>query len=346
MQALDLEMYAGLFAKSSGKGYYSRISKWTPIKCALFRTQSRLMHFNHYVVAPKELNEAMQVDQDGDRPVVPLCASWFLPNDPDKRSGYATYKHERIPGARFFDLDAVKDSKSQLPHMTPSASEFATAMSILGIINDDCVVVYDTKELGIFSAPRVAWMLKVLGHEKVHVLNNFRLWVEQELPTESGEPQQIATTQYNPATANRPTEIVDFDKVRSVIEAKRKDEDSITVIDARPSGRWHGTHPEPRPGLPSGHMPGSINVPFMDVLDPTTKALLPSNELIGIFNSHGVDPSMAVISSCGTGVSAAVIDLALAEAGHASERRIYDGSWTEWAQRVSEKDSLIERTVA
>ena len=303
------------------------------------------MPFDRYLVAPREFAAALEAEDSQDTRTVPLCASWFLPNDPDKRSGFATYKEQRIPGARFFDLDAIKDNISELPHMLPGASEFAKAMNGLGITNEDRVIVYDTKELGIFSAPRVAWMFKVMGHEKVHVLNNFKLWVDQGLPTESGDvPAPTETRQYLPSTAATVEDVVGFDEMKSLIQEKRRGKSSVTVIDARPSGRFHGSSPEPRPGLPSGHMPGSVSIPFMDVLDPVAKTILEPSQLQDVFKSRGIDRSASVVSSCGTGVSAAVIDLALAEAQIASRRRIYDGSWTEWAQRVRDADDLIHKT--
>ena len=126
--------------------------------------------------------------------VIPLCAAWFLPND--GRSGIQSFREQRIPKARFFDLDKVIDKHSPYPHMLPDAKGFAAAMSELGIRKEDIVVVYDTKELGIFSAPRVGWTLRVFGHERVHVLNNYRLWLQQGLPTESGELYSVECNAY------------------------------------------------------------------------------------------------------------------------------------------------------
>ncbi|KAJ8122130.1 hypothetical protein O1611_g9920 [Lasiodiplodia mahajangana] len=281
-----------------------------------------------YLVTPKELAEALKTSPPSlistDPRVIPLCASWFLPND--SRSGIEAFHEKRIPKARFFDLD-----------------KFAQAMSALGIRKDDTVVVYDSHELGIFSAPRVGWTLRVFGHPKVHILNNFKQWVEEGYPTESGNLFTIECNPY-PIPQLDESKVASYEEVREVASDYNKEgAEGIQIIDARPHGRFTGEAPEPREGLSSGHMPGSINIPFSDVLDPKTKAFLPKDQLRKIFEQKGVDPSKPIISSCGTGVTAVVIDTALEEAGYGSaeNRRVYDGSWTEWAQRVEPSDNLI-----
>jgi len=305
---------------------------------------SRPRSFSSYLVSPSELHEALQKSPEQctcnsttDTRVVPLCASWFMPNDP--RSGLASFRELRIPRARFFDLEAVSDHRSEYPHMLPSPKTFAEAMSGLGIRREDTVVVYDSHETGIFSAPRVGWTLRVFGHPKVHLLNNFKLWVEQGLPTETGEFYSIECCQY-PIPELDENRVASFDEVKHVAklnkdqskqdnEARSKGE-NVQILDARSHGRWLGSDPEPRKGLPSGHMPGSINIPYGDVLDPKTKAFLPSEKLRQLFEDKGVDPASPVIASCGTGVSACVIETALEAAGYGQPgtRRVYDGSWT------------------
>ena len=309
---------------------------------------ARSMTLPSYLLSPKQLNSVLHhKPEDGSR-VVPLCASWFLPNDSQGRTGIAAYKAQRIPGARFFDLDIVKDNASPYPHMLPSRAEFAKAMGELGIGNNDTVVVYDTKELGIFSAPRVGWTLKVLGHEKVHLLNNFRLWVDEGYPTESGEAQEFQPKRYAARETNGLRNVVDFQFVKRF--ATGQDKEALlhaSLLDARPKGRWAGTDPEPRPGLPSGHIPNSISVPFTEVLDPQTRAFLPASQLKKLFADKGVNPKGPVISSCGTGVTAVVLDAALTEAGYmdnSSTQLVYDGSWTEWAQRAPPNEELILKT--
>ncbi|ROT39933.1 thiosulfate sulfurtransferase [Sodiomyces alkalinus F11] len=304
--------------------------------------------FSSYLVSPKELHKALKKNPPNkistDMRVVPLCAAWFLPND--GRKGLDVFIEQRIPKAKFFDLDKVSDQRSPYPHMLPSGKSFAATMCELGIRKDDTVVVYDTKELGIFSAPRVAWTLRLFGHSKVHVLNNFKLWVEQGLPTETGEIYDVECCTY-PIPELDSDKVADFDRVREVALDNSKDgAEGVQVLDARSPGRFTGKDPEPRPGLSSGHMPGAMNIPFNAVLDPETKAFYPSDKLRNIFKEKGVDPERPVISSCGTGVSACVLDTALevAEYGNPEKRQVYDGSWTEWAQRVSDSDSLIRKT--
>ncbi|KAI9807823.1 MAG: hypothetical protein M1825_005128 [Sarcosagium campestre] len=308
--------------------------------------------FSSFLVTPKELSESLSHNSPSkistSPRIIPLCASWFLPNDPAGRTGIDVFRKQRIPGARFFDLDAIKDNESPYPHMLPRADVFAKGMTDLGIGQLDEIIVYDSAELGIFSAPRVAWTLKVFGHESVHILNNFRLWVEQGLPTESGDltPPPPASSDY-PVPARDAAKVVSFEQVKEVAKDHGKEgSEGVQILDARSNGRWAGTEPEPRPGLSSGHIPGSISVPVPDLLDPETKALLPGGELRKVFQKKGVDLNRPIISSCGTGVTAAIIDVALAEAGlgHGHNRRLYDGSWTEWAQRATEADGLIKKT--
>ncbi|KAI1104625.1 thiosulfate sulfurtransferase [Jackrogersella minutella] len=304
-------------------------------------------NLSSYLVTPKELSEALKKSPPSpispEPRVIPLCASWFLPND--ERKGIEVYRDTRIPKARFFDLDKVIDKRSPYPHMLPSPKTFAEAMSSLGIRKDDTVVVYDSKELGIFSAPRVGWTLKVFGHPKVHVLNNFRIWVEEDYPTESGELYSVECNPY-PIPKLNEDKIASFEQVREVaLDSNKEGAEGVQIIDARPNGRFTGKDPEPREGLSSGHMPGSINIPFSSVLDPKTKAFLPKEQLQKLFKEKGVDPSKPIISTCGTGVTAVVIDTALEEAGFGSAetRRVYDGSWTEFAQEVNPSDSLIRK---
>ncbi len=215
--------------------------------------------------------------------------------------------------------------------MLPPAAAFAKAMREMGINKDDTVIIYDSTELGLFSAPRVGWTFKVFGHPSVHILNNYRLWVEQGYTTESGEPAPVGEGEMG----NYPEPEVDMQKIASFEEMKdvasedgKDSSQGIQILDARPYGRWAGTAPEPRPGLSSGHMPSSISIPHSELLDAKTGTLLPREELRRIFEAKGVDPERPIVSSCGTGVTAAVVDAALEEAGWGTGRRVYDGSWT------------------
>ncbi|KAH8726986.1 Rhodanese-like domain-containing protein [Phaeosphaeriaceae sp. PMI808] len=310
------------------------------------RTMATNYTLDSYMVTPTELNSVLQKNVHSRLStaprVVPLCASWFLPND--GRNGYNTFLKQRIPHARFFDLDAVVDAHSPYPHMLPTPRTFAESMQRMGIRREDSVVVYDSKELGLFSAPRVALTLRIFGHENVHVLNNFKKWVEEGYPTEAGEGREPQHVEY-PIPEIDESKVVGFDELKGIAkDLKKEGSEEVQVLDARSRGRWEGKDPEPREGIPSGHIPYSISIPINTLLDPDDKTLLSPPELRYIFESKGVDPTKPIISTCGTGVTAAVIDAALTEAGYPSEqRRLYDGSWTEWAQRVKPGDGLIRK---
>lgn len=229
--------------------------------------------------------------------------------------------------------------------MLPSPEVFQDAMSDLGVKKDDVLVVYDTAELGIFSAPRVAWTLRVFGHPTVHLLNNYKLWVEQGLEVEQGEQAPVERTEY-PLPQLDTSKVVDFKEVRELaLDHNKEGREEVQILDARSEGRWKGVDPEPRPGLSSGHIPTSQPVPVPELLDPQTKTFLSPEKLREVFKKRGVDPEKPIISSCGTGVTATIIDAALTEAGYGDGvRRIYDGSWTEWAQRVKPADNLIHKS--
>lgn len=320
-------------ARGRGLGRAPTVTTSRPTSSLLATLLTR-RSFSSYLVTPKELNDALKKNPPSpistDPRVVPLCAAWFMPNDPEGRTGIDVFRHQRIPKARFFDLDKVIDKHSDYPHMLPGPKTFAAAMSELGIRREDTVVVYDTKELGIFSAPRVGWTLQVFGHQDVHVLNNFRLWVDEGLPTESGEMYTIECHPYKIPEMNS-NRVASYEDVReAALDYNKEGAEGIQIIDARSNGRWSGKDPEPRPGLSSGHMPGSINIPFNEVLDPQTKAFLPKDQLRKLFEQKGVDPSKPIISTCGTGVTAVIIETALNEAGFGTPetRKVYDGSWT------------------
>jgi thiosulfate/3-mercaptopyruvate sulfurtransferase len=206
-----------------------------------------------YLVTPSELNTALQKNihsrlSTAPR-IIPLSAAWFLPNDAQKRTGYASFVAKRIPRSRFFDLDKVKDDSSPYPHMLPSPEVFAREMGQLGINRDDAVVVYDTAELGLFSAPRVAWTLRVFGHPEVHVLNNFRRWVDEGFPVEEGEPTDYRRiTEYPVPEMNRDM-VVAFEEVKERVQEQGKEgAEKVQILDARPEARWKGAADEPRKG--------------------------------------------------------------------------------------------------
>ena len=316
-------------------------------RVSLYRMQARSYSLSKYVVSPAEVDQALKQNAPSSIStaprVIPVCAAWFMPNDPEGRTGLQVFKNKRIPKARFFDIDAIKDHESAYPHMLPTCDTFAEAMSNMGIRKDDELVVYDTGELGLFSAPRVAWTFRVYGHERVHILDNFRLWVKEGYTTETGPAEVPNITKY-PVPSYNTDMVVKFAEMKTIgYDHGKEGAEDIQILDARPQGRWEGSDPEPRPGLPSGHMPGSINVPFPELLHPDTKTLKSKDELRELFTAKGLDPEKPIITSCGTGVTAAVIEAALklSDFGRPDDRRLYDGSWTEWASRVSDTSGLV-----
>lgn len=214
--------------------------------------------------------------------------------------------------------------------MLPPPSQFASYIGSLGIGKDDIVVMYDTYQLGITSAPRAAWTFKVFGHKHVHILNNFKLWIEEQYPVEAGEISNVEAAEY-PVPELEVSRVIDFNKIKEIAISNTKIERTkgVQILDARSHGRWSGADAEPRPSLASGHMPGSINIPVGELLDMKTKAFLPAEKLKELFVRKRVDPGRPIITSCGSGVTAAVIDaaLAVAEFGCENDRRLYDGSW-------------------
>lgn len=202
-----------------------------------------------YLVSPNALHYALRSSSPQTTPhIIPLSAAWFLPNDPQRRTGRSSFLSRHIPHSRFFDIDAVADTTSPYPHMLPSAAAFARAMGRLGIRRSDTVVVYDTPELGIFSAPRVAWTLRVFGHGRVHVLDNFKTWVEMGLPVEQGEEGNWEEVEYGEAEMEG-GRVVGFEEVREKVKGEGE---GVQVLDARSRGRWEGKDPEPRKGMGCG----------------------------------------------------------------------------------------------
>lgn len=230
----------------------------------------------------------------------------------------------RIDDAVIFDIDAIADQTSALPHMLPSAAEFAAAIGALGIGNDDLVVVYDQSGMAM-AAARVWWMFRAFGHKDVMVLDGgLPAWHAAGYGLNSNPPApatpQPYTARFQPALVRSAQQISDT-----------LDDDTTLVIDARSAERFKGLMGEPRPGLRSGHIPGSINIPFADLIDPASFRLRTDHPQI--LAAASTAPAN-IVASCGSGVTACVIALALHEAGR-SDTAVYDGSWTEWGQESS-----------
>ncbi|MBT5032493.1 MAG: 3-mercaptopyruvate sulfurtransferase [Proteobacteria bacterium] len=252
--------------------------------------------------------------------VTVVDCSWYLPTQ--GRDARAEFDLNHIPGAGFFDIDEICDKASPLPHMLPSAELFSESVGKLGVSNNSLVVVYDGA--GLFSAARVWWMFHAFGHTNVRVLNGgFPKWVAEQRPIEKMEKK----VSIRPNRSFSATPVKDLLASMETVLANCESQQAI-VLDARSAARFEGSEPEPRPELPSGHMPGALSLPFSQLL--SDGSLKPANELRDIFQALGVNGSKPVITSCGSGVTAAAITLALAEAGYGMHR-LYDGAWTEWA---------------
>ena len=252
-----------------------------------------------------------------------LDGSWHLPAA--ARDPAAEFLEAHIPGAAFFDIDAIRDPDDPLPHMLPSAARFAESVSALGVGNDSHVVVYDT--VGLYSAARVWWMFRVFGHGRVSVLaGGLPRWRAEGHSLENGE-SSIAPGSFT-AAARDDTLVSSFEQVRATLGTG-----NAQVVDARAATRFSGEEPDPRPGLARGHIPGSRNVPFSAVLDDGLAALGEAGMLRRVFADAGVDPARPVIASCGSGITACTLALALAAIG-AEQVAVYDGSWTEWGGRA------------
>ena len=246
-----------------------------------------------------------------------LDASWYLPGS--KRDPFAEYQAGHIPGARFFDLDDVSDHRSDLPHMVPPVEKFMSRMRAIGVGDGHQIVVYDGS--GLFSAPRVWWLFKLMGQMDIAVLDGgFPKWQAEGHPVEDLPP--ILRDRH--MMVRRQNQMVK--DVTQVSAASKLGESEI--VDARSPGRFYGKDPEPRPGLRAGHIPGSKNVFYKDLLkaDDTMKS---PDEMRQVFLEAGVDLDKPVITSCGSGVTAAILSLGLTRMGK-TDHSLYDGSWTEW----------------
>lgn len=249
-------------------------------------------------------------------------ASWRMPG---AQPAIADHVQRRIPGSVYFDIDDIADKSTALPHMLPSVEIFAARVGALGISEKDRVVVYD--DAGLFSAARVWWTFRAMGHDAVSVLDGgLPKWLREQRPVESGRAAPAVKT-YR-VTKTRPI-VRGASDVRSFLEANKG-----VVLDARPAARFSGSTPEPRPGLRSGHMPGAISLPHSELLTPTGE-LRPLNELAALFRLRDVHTDTEVVTTCGSGVTAAILFLALERLGHA-RHAVYDGSWTEWGDQSND----------
>ena len=247
-----------------------------------------------------------------------IDASWHLPTA--ARDAKKEFTEARIPGAQFFDIDELSDTTSSLPHMLPSPEKFSSRMRKMGIGDGKRIIAYDS--VGLFSAARAWWMFKVFGHEDVAVLDGgLKKWLAEGRPTEDG-PALRAQERHFTARA-RPMMVKDYKDVAAALKSG-----SAQIADARSGTRFRGEEAEPRPGVRAGHMPGAKNVHYASLLNADGTLKSPA-EIEAAFKAAGIDLTKPIITSCGSGVTAAILTLGLTLIG-ARNHALYDGSWTEW----------------
>ncbi len=260
-------------------------------------------------------------DELGKPDLVLFDATKYLPNE--DKDGKVEFLRAHIPGARYFDIDDIADTDTDLPHMVPTPGRFAKLMGALGVSNASRIVFYDQK--GLASAARGWWLMGLFGHDQAAVLDGgLPKWLREGRPTATGMPSPPKSANFLPEF--RATRLRGVGDISRNVASQGE-----LVLDARAAGRFTGAVPEPRPGMRSGHIPGSANVPYTDLLHPDG-TFRPVTEIRARLGQAGVDGSRPIVTSCGSGVTACILTLGLRLAG-LPEGAVYDGSWTEWGGR-------------
>ena len=267
------------------------------------------------------VSTAWLADHLGDPGIVVFDTTKYLPNEP--KDGLGEFRAAHIPGARFFDIDDVADPETDLPHMVPTPGRFAAKMAALGVSNASFCVFYDQK--GLSSAARGWWMMGLFGHDAAAILDGgLPKWRAEGRPTAEGDPAPATPATFRPDW--RPTRVRGVGDILANLATGAE-----LVLDARAAARFRAQAPEPRAGMRAGHIPGSANLPYTELLAPD-QTLLPPDQLRARLAAPGVDGSRPVVTSCRTGVTATTLTLAMTLAGLPAGA-VYDGSWTEWGGR-------------
>ncbi|ODQ77811.1 hypothetical protein BABINDRAFT_40849 [Babjeviella inositovora NRRL Y-12698] len=284
------------------------------------------------VLSPSAFRALVQASTPESR-VIPVDATWYMPNSPS--NGYTEFQNARLPGSVFFDIEKVKDAESPYPHMLPSAEAFSRAISELGIRRTDKLVFYD--KTGVFSSPRAAWTFGLFGHPEIYILNHWPFYGKSGFPVDTNavqNPSALAPSLYE--ASNFSKGVISYEELLELVKSGKLAE--YQLIDARSADRFTAKAPEPRPELPSGHVPGAKSLPFQKVWSADGR-FLEKPEMVAVLDQAGIVANQKTIVMCGSGVTACVLKTALDIAGYGKDSSgdeivVYDGSWSEWAARA------------